>query len=133
MTTSGPFGTTSIDIMSADEMPSDAAEAAGLFVRREDNSIFVGTGDIRAYLNTNGEVGAGHDGPVAEVVVTHDTLVYCDETRYVPEEAIDGDIQQVLEPGSLDEIGAHSIISAWGQERGDRVLADVLIYQGIGQ
>jgi hypothetical protein len=84
-------------------------------------------------LEVDGEVGAGHDGPVVEVVVTHDTLVYCDATRYVPEEAIDGKIQQVLEPGSLDEIGAHSIISAWGQERGDRVLADVLIYQGIGR
>ncbi|MCP4544018.1 MAG: hypothetical protein GY832_43450 [Chloroflexi bacterium] len=133
MITTGPFGSSSVDIVSADEMPSETADAAGLFVRREDNSIFVGTGDIRIRMEADGEVGAGHDGPVVEVVVTHNTVVYCDKTRYVPEEAIDGKIQQVLKPGSLDEVDAHSIISAWGEERGDRMLADVLIYQGVGQ
>ena len=133
MTTSGPFGSSSVDIVSADEEPAVTADAAGILVRREDNSVFVGTGDIRVRIEADGETGTGHDGPVVEVVVTHDTVVYCDETRYVAEDAIDGKIQQVLGPGSLDEIGEHNIISAWGEERGDRLFADVLIYKGVGQ
>ncbi len=133
MITTGPFGSSSVDIVSADEAPATTADAAGILVRREDNSVFVGTGEVRIRMEADGEVGAGHDGPVVEVVVTHETVVYCDDTRYVPEEAIDGKIQQVLGPGSVDEIGEHSIVSAWGQERGDRLFADVLIYQGVGQ
>jgi hypothetical protein len=37
-------------------------------------------------------------------------------------------IQQQVEPGSLDEIGSNSMISAWGERRGDRVIATVLLY-----
>jgi hypothetical protein len=37
-------------------------------------------------------------------------------------------IQQVVEPGSLDDIGESSLITVWGKKTGDRIIADVLVY-----
>jgi hypothetical protein len=36
---------------------------------------------------------------------------------------------QVVAPGSLDDLGANSIITAWGSRQGDRITADVLLNQ----
>jgi hypothetical protein len=40
----------------------------------------------------------------------------------------DGKVQQQVAAGSLDEIGSNSFVSAWGERRGDRVIAKVLFY-----
>ncbi len=129
MVRTGDGGTTSsFEIEPSDELPPSVPDAAGLFLRREDNSIFVGTGQIMMVVE-NGEMDAEHDGPEVEVVVTHDTTVYCDETTLQFREASeDGKIQQVLGPGSLEEIGANNAISVWGERRGDRLFAEVLVY-----
>ena len=37
-------------------------------------------------------------------------------------------IQQVVEPGSVDEIGQASMITVWGKKTGDRFIADILVY-----
>jgi hypothetical protein len=37
-------------------------------------------------------------------------------------------IQQVVEPGTLDEIGDGSMLTVWGKKTGDRIIADVLVY-----
>jgi hypothetical protein len=55
------------------------------------------------------------------VVITSQTTVYENVT---PE----GQIQQVVEPGSLDRLGESSTIMAWGRETGDRIIADVFVY-----
>ena len=118
----------SVELELSDELPSPAPEAAGLFLRREDNSIFVGTGQIMMMVE-NGEMDASHDGPEVEVVVTHDTTVYCDETMLqYGEVSKDGKVQQVLKSGSIEEIDENSIISVWGEQRGDRLFAEVLVY-----
>ncbi len=41
----------------------------------------------------------------------------------------DGKVQQKVAPGSLDELSKNSIISAWGERRGDRVIATILLYE----
>jgi hypothetical protein len=102
-------------------------------VRREDSSIFIGTGQVSTQART-GEDGSlnmetTYDGPVVEVVVTHDTMIYKDATA-PPSGPPSGDqkIQQVVAPGSLDDLGENVHMQVWGERRGDRVVARVVFY-----
>ena len=118
----------SIEIQRSAELPDSPPDAAGIFTRREDSSIFVGTGAITMIVE-DGEAAASSDGPEVEVVVTHDTVVYRDKTMLQHTGGPpSGKVEQVLELGSVEEIGETSAISAWGEERGGRVLAEVLVY-----
>jgi hypothetical protein len=131
-TNGGP--TVSLDIEPSAELPQTPAEARGLFDHRQDNSIFVGTGQVTMMVQRdesgNASSSSDHDGPTVEVVVTSQTVVYRDVTM----KQFDGPppagekIQQVLEPGELDEIGKDSLLAAWGKKTGDRIIADVLVY-----
>ena len=126
-TSTGAF----IETERAAEMPDVAADVAGVFVRREDNSLFVGTGNLSAVL-VDGEWESHHDGPVVEVVTTHDTLIYRDDTlRQLEGVAPAGPIKQDLKPGSLDELGKNSTLQAWGERRGDRVVAEVVVFSAV--
>jgi hypothetical protein len=116
-----------IETQKADEYPDTPLDVAGVFVRREDNSLFVGTGNISGVL-VDGKWEVRYDGSVIEVVVTHDTLVYEDVTFKSNTEMPSGTVQQVLHPGMLDEIDTNSAIAVWGERRGDRVVAEVIVY-----
>lgn len=128
-----------IRIEPAPELPDSPAAAAGVFVRRQDNSIFVGTGDIVLDVEVDGATGErkvnlGHSGPEVEVVASRDTIVYRDETEMPttdPETMKSGEktIQQVIRPvDSLEEIGQNTELQVWGAKRGDRVVAEVIVY-----
>jgi hypothetical protein len=42
-------------------------------------------------------------------------------------------IQQVIRPiDSLEEIGENTELQIWGEKRGDRVVAQVLVYRIVG-
>ena len=127
-TISGPGGTQSFDIVPAEELPSASPEVSGILVRSEDNTFIVGTGQVRIMMN-EGEIGASHDGPEVEVVVTHNTVIYCDATQFEISKIKDGKVQEVVKPGSSDEIEKNYFVRAWGRERGDRLFADVLVYK----
>jgi hypothetical protein len=117
-----------LDVERAAEMPDVPADLAGLFVRREDNSLFVGTGNLSA-VKVGDEWKTNHDGPVVEVVTTHDTLIYRDDTlQQLGGSPPSGPVQQVLKPGSLDELGVNSTVQAWGERRGDRLVAEVIVF-----
>ena len=122
-------------IQSAPELPASQPDIMGVFVRREDKSIFVGTGNIRVMMKVSGagakpEMSTNYDGPVMEIVVTHNTQVYQDMTEMsfdkMPE---NGKLQQVVQPGSLDDISANSMVQAWGEKQGDRLVARVLVFR----
>jgi hypothetical protein len=125
----------SLHIQPAKELPQTPADAKGVFDHRQDNSIFVGTGQVHIMVqpDQSGKVqtSSNHDGPTIEVVVTPQTTVYRDVTmkqfNYQPV-ARGGTVQQVVELGSLDEVGQNSLITAWGKKTGDRIIADVLVY-----
>ena len=38
-------------------------------------------------------------------------------------------IEMKVEVGSIDDIGTNMIVTVWGEENGDRVIAEVIIYQ----
>lgn len=128
VTTSGVM----IETLHADEMPDRAPDVAGLFVRREDNRLFVGTGAMSA-VKVEGRWEFHHDGPVVEVVTTHGTLVYRDDTlQQFGDTPPSGPVQQVLTPSTVEEIGENSAISAWGERRGDRLVAEVIVFYPNG-
>jgi hypothetical protein len=123
------------DIIPAPELPKTAADATGVFVRRQDNSFFIGTGKVQIQVKISGDnggtpqSGSSYDGPVIEVVATNNTKIYRDDTfQNVKDLPSSSKIQQKVVPGSLDEIGQNSLINAWGKKTGDRLIADVLLY-----
>jgi hypothetical protein len=123
------------DIQPAKELPQAPADVWGVFESRQDNSIFLGTGIVDLGVQIDDQTGevqtsSDHDGPTVEVVVTSQTTIYKDVTMKQfngpPPEG--QKIQQVVEPGSLDDIGESSLITVWGKKTGDRIIADVLVY-----
>jgi hypothetical protein len=135
----GPGGQMSVrikpgDIQPAKELPQTPADVRGLFDHRKDNSIFVGTGNVTMAVTKdqsgNVQTSASHSGPIVEVVVSPQTKVYRDVTmqQFNGPPPAGQKIQQVVEPGSQDEVGQYSTITAWGKKTGDRIIADVLVY-----
>jgi hypothetical protein len=127
---SGPVSLRII-IEPASELPDRPSEVSGVFVRRQDDSIFVGTGNVEldVDIEDGGEpvINLSSDGPEIEVVVTRDTIIYSDETDIhgdsAPQESGEKKIQQVIKlVDSLDEVGPNSELQVWGERRGDRVV-----------
>jgi hypothetical protein len=134
----GPGGQTRYfsknDILPAEELPKTSPDARGIYVRRQDNSIFVGTGKVQLNLAVKPggtpQSGSSYDGPLVEVVTTAKTQIYRDETLQNLQDlpASETKLQQKVVPGSLDEVGQSSMIQVWGKKVGDRLVADVFVY-----
>lgn len=119
------------EIVPAEGLPHDEPVAMGLFAERKDNSIFVTIGDrFTVDVDRNGTVNAqtNGNGDKLEIVITTNTTLY---KSVMPNDMPSGGgkVQQQLAPGALDELGAASIVSVWGERRGDRVLATILVYE----
>jgi hypothetical protein len=128
-------------ILPAPELPDEPTAASGVFVRREDNSIVVGTGniDLDVDVEVNPETGQETttltprtDGPEIEVVITHDTLVYLDVTDFTVNEPVESGereiVQAVRQVETADEIGENMEMQVWGERSGDRVIASIVVY-----
>jgi len=130
----GAQTTVKLDMEPAKELPTTPADVQGIFQRRADSSIFIGTGQVSvmAQKSQGGAISmtSSYDGPMVEVVVTHDTAIYRDVTmkQFNGPPSAGQKMQQVLEPGSVDEIGENSMVVVWGDKRGDRIVAKVLVY-----
>jgi len=119
---------------SAKEIPQTEPDVAGLLAGRGDNSLFITTGNVvmTIGINPDGTLSANGnaDGPEVEVVIPHTAQVYVDTTALTSAGApqADGMRKQTVEPGTVDEISENSIISVWGERRGDRVIAHTVLY-----
>lgn len=138
---SGPVSVR-IHIEPAPELPDRPTDAAGIYVRRQDSSIYVGTGGIELAVEVDGNTGErqvnlSHSGPEVEVVYTRDTLLYRDETEMPiaePGKMKSGEqtIQQRIVPASsLEEIGQNTELQVWGRKSGDRIVAEVIVYRVV--
>jgi hypothetical protein len=121
-------------ILPAAELPQRAAEAGGVLVRQEDNSYFVGTGSVSVSINNvNGVESAAveHSGPEIEVVANRNTQFYRDVTEvdFTSSESKEQTLQQeLLAVEQPETIPAGASIQVWGEMRGDRVSAAVIVY-----
>jgi hypothetical protein len=121
-----------VDFVRAEELPEESPDVVGVFERRQDNSIFVDETDGGFVLapNEDGTLSvANATGKISEIVVTAETAVYASLTLDSLDEAVvDGVLHQKVEPGIVEEIGELSFVQAWGEMRGDRLVAGVLLY-----
>jgi hypothetical protein len=122
----------------APELPQMAPDVSGPMVRRQDNSVFLGTGRIQFEVSRGAPAGQQvqihYDGPVSEVVITRATKVYRDATQVNPSAqdvergGMGEPVQEVLRPGSLDDLTTTSMVYVWGEKHGDRLVATALVY-----
>ncbi|MBN1658323.1 MAG: hypothetical protein JXA93_07985 [Anaerolineae bacterium] len=116
----------------AEEYPDVEPDVAGAFARRYDNSLFVDEtkGGFVLARNDDGSFSVTNaTGKIHEVVVTRDTSLYVDLTFTKIDAALsDGKLYQELRPGSIEEVGELSFVRAWGEKRGDRLIASVVVY-----
>ena len=128
-------------VLPAPELPDEPTAASGVFVRREDNSIVVGTGNIDLDVDVEVDPETGQqttsltprtDGPEIEVVLTHDTVVYRDVTDFTadaPTQSGEREIvQAVNQVETGDEIGENMELQVWGERSGDRVIATIVVF-----
>ncbi len=116
-------------VIPAAELPEREADAWGIFLRRQDNAIIIGTGPYHENIDMNDPerpIIVDHEGPEIEIVTNRETLIYRDDTITA---GTTGPVPQVIQQmDSLEEVGDLTGISAWGSRRGDRLVADVLVY-----
>lgn len=128
-------------IFPAEELPDSEAAASGIITARQDDSLIVGTGDIELAVEVAIDGATGKEktsvvpstnGPELEVVLTKDTILYRDITDIAgqtPDKSGEVTIRQELVPVSnSSEIKEQMEVQVWGQHRGDRIVADVLVF-----
>jgi hypothetical protein len=123
---------TEVDWVRAEELSDESPDVAGVYERRQDNSIFVDEteGGFMLAQDEDGSISVTNaTGKISEIVVTAETVVHVDVTLEDIDDALaEGVVRQELEPGTVEEIGDLSFVRAWGDMRGDRLIADVLVY-----
>jgi hypothetical protein len=122
-----------LDITPAEELPKTEPEARGIFVERKDNSIFIGTGQVSVMMSVGEEGGepvvdTDYSGDKVEVVISNDTIIYRETTELDPENP-EATVQQTVELGTIDDITPQCSITVWGRKAGDRIIADVVVFQ----
>ena len=139
----GAFTSVSLMIEPAPELPTTQPEVVGTFAERQDNTIYIqefsmsmGGGGVVISVGGAEDASGGpvtsssapESGPKVEVVVTNDTLIYADVTPFDLQPGENQTVQQVVEPGSLDDLTSQTMVQVWGRKVGDRVIADVIAY-----
>lgn len=121
-----------VDTERAKELPDRPSDLTGLLIRAENNSVYIGVGARRDFgfsATGSGDYDASDFDAIVEVVVTHSTELYKDVTgvHSLDPEQKPGPIRQKVAPLDLDEFGGQGLIMAWGERRGDRMIADVVL------
>ncbi|WP_420631339.1 hypothetical protein [Candidatus Leptofilum sp.] len=141
----GPSVAVQTTILPAPELPDEPSAAFGILQSREDNTLLVGTGniDLEVDVEVNPDTGQesttlipSTDGPVLEVVLTPDTILYRDVTDLSLQPGQESGereiVQQVRLVDSSDDITGNLELEVWGERRGDRIIATVLVYGPLG-
>lgn len=132
-------------ILPAPELPDEEAVTFGIVQSREDDVLTVGTGSIEVNVEVDIDPSTGQEqtsvvpstnGPELEVVLTRDTQLYRDVTDIagqMPDESGEVTIVQELQPVTdAGQIEPQMEVQVWGERRGDRVVAAVLVFGPLG-
>ncbi|MCP4422450.1 MAG: hypothetical protein GY805_38055 [Chloroflexi bacterium] len=141
----GPSISIQTTILPASELPDEQSTAFGILNSREDNTLIIGTGaiDLEVDVEVNSETGQESttlipttNGPKLEVVLTPDTILYRDVTDMslqTGQESGEREIvQAVRQVDSAEGISDDMEIEVWGERRGDRIIATVLVFGPLG-
>ncbi|MAU00276.1 MAG: hypothetical protein CL608_24310 [Anaerolineaceae bacterium] len=121
-------------LVPASELPDEEASTVGIFLRQEDNSYFVGTGNTSIDIsveNNEPSVATGHSGPEVEVVANRDTIFYEDITEIdpgVPDSPAQELVQLVRQVEPPTDLPRGSSMRVWGERRSDRVVATIVLF-----
>jgi hypothetical protein len=128
-------------ILPAGELPDEAAAGSGVVLSRQDDVLTVGTGDIELSVEVSVDGSTGQEqtsvvpsasGPELEVVLTRDTRLYRDVTDIagqLPDESGELTIVQEVRPvADGSQIAAQMEVQVWGERRGDRIVAEVVVF-----
>jgi len=113
-----------------EELPDEPPDVSGVCVRRDGNSLFVGTGKVRVSVGPGGATEVDYDGPEVEVVVTSETEIYAERVEFSQRRATPPQ-QHIVQPGSLDDVVQGTGVRVWGGQEGGRIVARVLVYRSI--
>ncbi len=140
-----------IQITPAPELPQSSPDFVGEVKSIQGNSIYVAqmnkfSGGPSTSSSGQSESGDGPttsdgvptqsaNGPTIEVVVTKETVIYRDQTMEdVPKPSGSGSqsigMQQKVELSDISQIAQDYMVQVWGQKRGDRLVADVIVVMG---
>ena len=127
------------------ELPDEEAAAFGIVIGRQDDTLTVGTGAIELAVEVEVDAGTGQEkmsvvpssnGPELEVLLTRDTLLYRDVTDIagqMPDESGEVTIMQEIRPVTdSSQIQEQMEVEVWGERRGDRIVAEVVIFGPLG-
>lgn len=114
----------------APEIPTTTPEVSGLLVERQDNTLILQTvsfdpGSGWRLGDSNAPMDAS-SGPKVEVVVTGETIIYREDFEFGQ-----SSIQQTVEETTLDNLDSQMLITVWGRNNGDRVIAEIVLFQHL--
>jgi hypothetical protein len=125
--TAASGGATIIGINSSEILPATPSTLFGIVDHCQDNTIFV---TQLPSLDQIKATGTAEKGPMVEVVVVNHTVIYKDVSSG---EVKDGSVEEKVAPGHVDEIESGNLINVWGEQRGDRIVAEVVKYNTHSQ
>jgi len=116
----------------APEIPTTTPELSGLLVDRKDNTLILKTVSFDAGTgwrlgDSNAPIDAS-SGPKVEVIVTGQTVLYRDNF-----EVGESSVQQTVEEITLDYLDSRMLITVWGRNNGERVIAEIILAQFLKQ
>ena len=121
----------SVQITPAPELPTTGPVVRGLFLERKDKSIILSEvsmkGGGKGVVVGPGAPADLDNGPRKEVVITNETTIYLETTKFEPPSSGENQVvQQTVAEASLDDLTSQSFVTVWGRQSGDRIIAETL-------
>jgi len=118
-------------IIPAPELPTTRPDVSGLYVEMKDNTMIVQIVSLDESIGgiiSDSSVDV-NSAPQVEIILTGKTIIYRDTTQANEISTDDSStIQQMVEESTLDDLIAPAMISVWGNQSGDRIVARILVY-----
>jgi hypothetical protein len=116
----GGNGTSHFQVIQPTEVPQTLPDMVGPVVAIQDQ-------DFTVQSHSKGRVDP--NGPRTEIVIAADTKVYQDVNNRDTSSVVDGKLQMRVAPYAYKQIKVGDVLMAWGNQRGERLVADAIIVE----